>query len=419
MPKLCQVLKCSFMLTCTALLLVEIGCDNSQSSTEPPTPSVDKNSTDENETAKSENGVDEKESIDSENAKSTNPYLNNKDEQLVVNEPGDTPAGMVWIPGGAFKMGDDEGHPRAQDEPEKLHDESPAHEVQLDGFWMDETEVTNRQFKEFVEATGYVTVAEIKPKREDFIGQLEDVNIIPEENLVAGSICFNPNFDRKNLRKDHPLWTYQVWQHVHGANWKKPHGPESSIDDILDHPVVHVSWNDAVAYCKWANKRLPTEAEWEYAARGKLKDKTYPWGDEITPDGQWQLNIWQGEFPYENKNADGFVHTAPVKKFAANGFGLYDMSGNVWEWCSDNYRPDYYSRSPKRNPKGPASSYDPQEPRIPKRVQRGGSFMCSDNYCLGYRVSARMKGEPESGTFHCGFRCVKSASADGNDAAGE
>ena len=320
-----------------------------------------------------------------------------------------TPPGMVWIPQGQFFMGRDGDPPKMQDMQVSFNDEAPAHRVELDGFWMDETEVTNAQFLEFVEATGYVTVAEKKPKREDFVGQMPDVSVIPEENLVAGSICFDANYNRETLRKDTPLWPYQIWAYVKEANWRKPNGPDSSIEDIMDHPVVHVSWHDAQAYCKWAGKRLPTEAEWEYAARGGLIDKQYPWGDEQKPNEKWTMNIWQGRFPEENRLEDGFINSSPVKTFAPNGYGLYDISGNVWEWCADNYTPNYYEQSPAYNPQGPSKSHDPNEPNIPKRVQRGGSFMCSDTYCWGYRVSARMKGEPTSGAFHTGFRCVKSA----------
>lgn len=324
---------------------------------------------------------------------------------LIVDEPAPAPEGMAWIPGGSFVMGNNEGPPNT--EPGKLHDEGPEHRVELDGFWMDQTEVTNAQFLAFADATGYQTVAERTPKREDFIGQVPDVNEIPAENLVAGSICFNSSFDPNTLRKDYPLWPYQVWQYVKGADWRHPEGPESSIDDRLDHPVVHVSWDDAMAYCKWAGKRLPTEAEWEYAARGGQEGHlVYPWGNDKQPDGNWCMNIWQGEFPYQNEVTDGFEATAPVASFAPNAYGLYDISGNAWEWCFDNYRPDYYSKSPQRNPFGPVDSFDPQEPNMPKRVQRGGSFMCSDNYCTGYRITARMKGEPSSGAFHTGFRCV-------------
>lgn len=311
-----------------------------------------------------------------------------------VEEP---PAGMVWIPGSTFRMGSDNP---------QFPDEHPAHAVTLDGFWIDETPVTNAQFREFVDATGYKTIAERKPKREDFAGQVADITQIPEENLVAGSICFNSSFDPKTLRKDHPLWPYQVWKYVGGANWHQPEGPGSSIDERLDHPVVHVSWEDAMAYARWKGRRLPTEAEWEFAARGGLEGAEYPWGNERNPDGEWRINIWQGEFPLKNRGDDGFQQTSPVKAFPPNGYGLFDMSGNVWEWCYDWYQPDYYRQSPSRNPVGPTESFDPQEPTIPKRVQRGGSFMCSDNYCIGYRVAARMKGDPQSGSFHAGFRTV-------------
>lgn len=318
----------------------------------------------------------------------------------VTEPPGETPPEMVWIPGAEFTMGDEESN-RA--------DEKPAHRVTLDGFWMDATEVTNREYQAFTDATGYVTVAEKAPKREDFEGQVPDVSLIPEENLVAGSICFNPNFDRQlveRAKQETDMWPYHVWTYRHGANWRQPDGPGSSIEDRLDHPVVHVSWYDAVEYCKWAGKQLPTEAQWEYAARGGLSGKAYPWGDQRELGDKWMQNIWQGEFPFENKVLDGFEKTSPVRTFAANGFGLFDMSGNVWEWCADYYRPDYYAHSPKRNPAGPDDSFDPQEPGIVKRVQRGGSFMCNGNYCIGYRCSARMKGEEATGTFHCGFRCV-------------
>lgn len=318
-----------------------------------------------------------------------------------VGPPAPAPDGMVWIPGGTFLMGDDGGPP----------DESPAHSVMLDGFWIDRTEVTNGQFKAFVDATRYITVAERTPKREDFRGLVPNLEDIPSENLVPGSICYNERFDRRSLTKDDPLWPYQVWKYVKGANWKHPEGPETNIDARMRHPVVHVSWDDAVAYCKWAGKRLPTEAEWEFAARGGLKGAAYPWGNELVQNGKWMLNIWQGEFPGTNEVKDGFRTTAPVASFPPNGYGLYDMAGNVWQWCSDFYRPDYYRYSPLRNPPGPSDSFDPNEPNYIKRVQRGGSFMCSDNYCRGYRVAARMKGTPDSGTYHTGFRCVRSPGA--------
>ena len=309
----------------------------------------------------------------------------------------EVPAGMKWIPGGTFAMGNATS---------PHEDERPVHRVSLDGFWMDETEVTNAQFLKFVEATKYKTVAEVAPKREDIEAQVPAGTPIDESMLVPGSICFNPKFDMRTLRKDFANWPYQVWKYEPGADWRHPQGAKSSIEGILDHPVIHVSWEDAQAYCRWAGTRLPTEAEWEFAARGGMDGMDYPWGRERNPDGKWRHNTWQGVFPESHDVKDGFEGTAPVKSFPPNDYGLYDMSGNVWEWCHDWYRPDYYSNSRGQNPKGPADSYDPNEPLVPKRIQRGGSFMCSDDYCTGYRVSARMKGDVLSGTFHCGFRTV-------------
>lgn len=318
------------------------------------------------------------------------------DEAVEVEPATPAPTGMVWIPGGEFIMGNLEGAP----------DEQPPHQVQLDGFWMDATEVTNREFQQFVKATGYVTTAEkppvisgIKPGSDK-----QHAEILPEYNK-PGSICHRSNFKSEDY--DSSKGAYSWWDYVPGANWKHPEGPDSSIEDRLDHPVVHVSWYDAVAYCEWAGKKLPTEAQWEYAARGGLVGKIYPWGNDRNPDGKWLNNIWQGKFPVTNTGEDGYPTTAPVGSFPPNEFGLYDMSGNVWEWCADYYRHDYYSQSPKRNPTGPADSLDPMEPDIIKRVQRGGSFMCSDSYCVGYRVPARMKGQVDSAAFHTGFRCVK------------
>lgn len=306
---------------------------------------------------------------------------------------------MTWIPGGKFVMGEENEKP----------DEFPPHEVEIDGFWMDITEVTNAQFREFVEATNYVTLPEREPELRSIQpgSGLENVEILPEFRK-PGSICSLPLTSREEI--DPARGAYSWWQYVPGADWKHPEGPDSSIEDRMDHPVVHVSWPDAVAYCEWAGKQLPTEAQWEYAARSGLKGKTYPWGNDRNPDGNWLHNIWQGEFPVEDTGDDGFIRTAPVKSFAPNAYGLYDMSGNVWEWCADYYQPEYYSVSPQKNPPGPDSSFDPQEPGINKRVQRGGSFMCSDQYCTGYRVTARMKGEEDTGAFHTGFRCVLPAS---------
>ncbi|TWT57328.1 Serine/threonine-protein kinase pkn1 [Thalassoglobus neptunius] len=326
---------------------------------------------------------------------------------LIVEAPRPAPAGMVWVPGGRFRMGIDSFPEPGEENPNRIKpDEYPAHDVELDGFWMDETPVTNRQFQEFVEATGYVTFAEKVPTREDFAKSGADVSLIPDEALKAGSMCFNSKFDPDSLITGVPNWEYQVWMVVDGANWKQPGGPDTNLEGLMDHPVVHVTWDDAVAYCEWVGKRLPTEAEFEYAARSGGKDLLYPWGDELVPDGKYMANFWQGEFPTNRLNEDGFLTTSPVKTYPPNELGLYDMAGNVWEWCHDYFHIDYYSNSPLRNPKGPKFSVDPQEPGIVKRVQRGGSFLCNINSCTGYRTGARMRGEITSSSFHNGFRCV-------------
>jgi formylglycine-generating enzyme required for sulfatase activity len=292
---------------------------------------------------------------------------------------------MVWVPGGTFWMGSDEGHP----------DERPAHQVTVHGFWMDRTEVTNEQFDEFVKATGYVTVAEQPPDPKDF----PDAS---PEMLVPGSVVFSPPTGEVSL-ENHYLW----WKWMPGANWRHPEGPGSDLRGREKHPVVQVSWMDAVAYADWAGKRLPTEAEWEFASRGGLDRKAYPWGDDLTPGDRWPVNIWQGRFPIENTQGDGFRATAPVASYPPNGYGLHDLAGNVWEWCSDWYRPDAYTTQPKLNPRGPLDSFDPAEPKVQKKVMRGGSYLCSELYCTGYRPSARMKSSPDTGLSHTGFRCVK------------
>ncbi len=328
---------------------------------------------------------------------------------LVVEEPAATPGGMAWVPGGSYVMGTKFVPPPGSPNPDRIKpDEIPAHEVEVDGFWIDETEVTNRQFAQFVAMTGSVTSAEKTPTREDLSRSGLDMSDLPDEALFAGSMCFNPEFDRENLEIGPQNWEYQVWMIQRGADWRHPAGPESTIEDRMDHPVVHVNWEDAVAYCQWAGKRLPTEAEWEYAARGgpHHDDRKFPWGNERDPHGEYVANYWQGVFPTERLNLDGFETTAPVRSFPPNLLGLYDMSGNVWEWCSDYYRDDYYANSPKRNPFGPSTSLDPHKPGVIKRVQRGGSFMCNTNSCTGYRCAARMRGEFTSSTFHNGFRCV-------------
>ncbi len=312
--------------------------------------------------------------------------------------------GMVWIGGGSFGMGAD--HPQQARE-----DEFPKHPVQVDGFWMDQTEVTNRQFESFVKATGYVTTAERKPDWEELKKQLPAGTPRPPDSvLVASSLVFKTPGQRVSLN-DYSQWW--VWEK--GADWRHPEGPQSSIKGKQDHPVVHVSWEDAQAYCKWAGKRLPTEAEWEWAARGGQPNAIYPWGNELVESGSPKANTWQGRFPDQNTVRDGYYTSAPVKSFPPNGYRLYDMAGNVWEWCSDYYRPDYYQtlhqQGVVRNPKGPASSFDPQEPTVPKRVQRGGSFLCHDSYCSSYRSSARMKASPDTGLSHAGFRCVKDKQA--------
>ncbi|HEY1021362.1 MAG TPA: formylglycine-generating enzyme family protein [Flavisolibacter sp.] len=308
--------------------------------------------------------------------------------------------GMKWIPGGNFLLGatDNEGRP----------DEYPQHPVEVDGFWMDETEVTNAQFKKFVDATGYVTTAERDVDWEELKKQLPPGTPKPADSLlVAASLVFISPAGPVSM-DDASQW----WRWKKGANWRQPQGPGSSIKGKEAFPVVHVSWEDAQAYCKWAGKRLPTEAEWEVAARGGKEDVTYPWGTEKVEASKPKANTWQGVFPVQNTAWDGYTGAAPVKTFAPNSYGLYDMAGNVWEWCSDWYRADWYQQvnnSVQKNPAGPTESYDPMEPTVPKRVVRGGSFLCHDAYCKGYRVTARMKTSPDTGLEHTGFRCVKDA----------
>ena len=275
-------------------------------------------------------------------------------------------------------------------------DEKPLHEVTVKSFFMDKTEVTNEQFAEFVKATNYVTLAERPLTAKELPG------LLPEFEGKTVSLCYRPPKGAVNLR--HALhW----WAPVIGANWRHPDGPETDIIGKEKHPVVHVCWDDAQAYCKWAGKRLPTEAEWEFAARGGLEKARYIWGNEFSPNGKWMTNTWQGKFPHENTGEDGFKGLAPAGSFQANGYGLFDMAGNVWEWCSDWYLPDYYAKSPKDNPPGPTTSFDPDEPGVMKHTTRGGSWMCSDSYCRGYRPSARMKTSPDTGLANTGFRCVK------------
>ncbi len=308
--------------------------------------------------------------------------------------PKPAPEGMTWIPGGQFWMGTAD---------ERMADARPWHRVYVDGYWMDKTEVTNEQFARFVKATGYVTVAERKPRAEDY------PNALPEK-LIAGSVVFSP--------PDHPVELdnqFRWWNYIPRANWRHPEGPASNISNRMNHPVVHIAYEDALAYCKWTSKRLPTEAEFEFASRGGLDRKRYDWGDEFMPAGMHMANTFQGHFPDTNTAEDGYLATAPVGSFPANGYGLFDMAGNVWEWTSDWYRADYYATLAATgeiaiNPKGPTESLDPNEPAVRKRVQRGGSFLCTDQYCGRYIAGGRGKGELDTGTNHLGFRCVRDPS---------
>jgi formylglycine-generating enzyme len=308
------------------------------------------------------------------------------------------PPAMVWIPKGTFLMG--------TNDKKSFSNERPAHLVQVPGFWMDEHDVTNAEFLKFVEATGYVTTAERKIDWEDLKTELPPGTRKPDDSaLAAGTLVFTPTSGPVPLN-DLAAW----WRWMHGANWRHPEGPESSIQGRENHPVVQVSWNDAVAYAQWADKRLPTEAEWEFAARGGMESKRYVWGDEFKPGGKHMANTWQGLFPVRDTGEDGFVGTSPVGSFPANGYGLYDMAGNVWQWCSDWYRVDSNieaaSKNVCRDTGGPAESLDPDDPYSPKRVVKGGSFLCNPIYCESYRPSARRGTPPDTGSSHTGFRCV-------------
>ena len=303
---------------------------------------------------------------------------------------------MIWLPGGKFLMGSNDFYP----------EERPVHEVTVDGFWMDKYEVTNEEFGRFVNETGYVTVAERSLNPEDFPGA-------PAENLVPGAMVFRKSAGPVDL-KNYANW----WAWMPGANWRHPSGTKSSIKSIEKHPVVHVAYEDAEVYAKWAGKELPTEAEWEFAARGGLIGAKFTWGDEDVQNTKPRANTWQGEFPWQNLLIDKYEGTSPVGSFEPNGYGLYDMPGNVWEWTTDWYVPHLDERAekfkscctPAKNPRVilPDASYDPWQPqfRIPRKVVKGGSHLCAPNYCLRYRPAARQPQMIDSGMSHLGFRCI-------------
>jgi sulfatase modifying factor 1 len=300
------------------------------------------------------------------------------------------PEGMLWIPGGEFWMGSEEA---------MFPDARPVHKVSVDGFWMDRTTVTNEQFAQFVKATSYVTAAERPADPALYPGA-------PPAMLKPGAPVYTPPSGPVPLNNLLNWWSWRE-----GADWRHPEGPASNIRGREKHPVVQIAYGDAVAYAQWAGKRLPTEAEWEFAARGGLDRKTFVWGDEDTLGGRPMANTFQGHFPDHDSAEDGFQRTAPVCSYPANHYGLCDMSGNVWQWTSDWYRPDYYQTlaaqgGVTRNPQGPANSYDPSDPGVPKRVQKGGSFLCTDQYCRRYRPGGRGKGEAAIGASNVGFRLV-------------
>jgi sulfatase modifying factor 1 len=300
---------------------------------------------------------------------------------------------MIWIPGGSFRMGSDHHYV----------DEAPAHRVTVDGFWIDYVPVTNSEFRKFVSATGYVTMAETAPDPKDYPGALPEM-------LRAGSLMFQPPKQAVDTQDWNRWWIYKF-----GANWKRPYGPRSSLSGLHDHPVVHVAYKDAVAYAEWAGKDLPTEAEWEFAARGGLEGAEFAWGDELLRAGKPMANTWQGNFPHENLKLDGYERTSPVTAFPPNGYGIHDMIGNVWEWTSDWYSANHPADAAKaccipQNPRGGGeeASYDLCLPNIgiPRKVLKGGSHLCAPSYCRRYRPAARHPEPVDTSTSHVGFRCV-------------
>ncbi|CAN7634713.1 formylglycine-generating enzyme family protein [Phyllobacterium sp. LjRoot231] len=314
--------------------------------------------------------------------------LNQQERTQSTSAPFDN---MVWVPGGEFRMGSDDYYP----------EEAPAHRVRVNGFWMDKFTVTNRDFARFVEATGYVTLAEKPANPDDYPGALPEM-------LAPSSTMFKKPSAPVDM-SNHFNW----WVYVRGANWRNPRGPASTIKKLADHPVVHVAYEDVEVYCRWIGKELPTEAEWEFAACGGLDGAEYVWGDEFTPGGKYMANTWQGDFPYRNTLDDGFEYTSPVGSFPANGYGLYDMAGNVWEWTTDWYQEHGKITSPcctADNPRGGTleESFDPSQPeiKIARRVTKGGSHLCAPNYCRRYRPAARMSQPVDTSISHLGFRCI-------------
>lgn len=311
--------------------------------------------------------------------------------QAANTQPQDLRMGMRWIAGGAFTMGSDHHYP----------EEAPAHRVRVNGFWIDPYAVTNLDFSRFVESTGYLTVAERPANPDEYPGAVPEL-------LLPSSVIFRKPPGRVDLRNHFEWWTY-----VAGADWRHPEGPESSLAGRWDHPVVHVAFADAEAYATWVGKELPTEAEWEFAARGGLEGAEFAWGDERVPDGRHRANTWQGEFPWQNLGEDGYEGTAPVGSFPPNGFGLYEMTGNVWEWTTDWYQD--HGKIKRAcctidNPRGgaPEQSRDPRlhNVTIPRKVMKGGSYLCAPNYCRRYRPAARMPQPIDTSTCHLGFRCI-------------
>ena len=300
---------------------------------------------------------------------------------------------MIWLEGGTFLMGSDDHYP----------EEAPRHPVRVDGFWIDSLPVTNRQYVEFVAATGHVTFAEIAPDPKDYPGALPEM-------CQAGSLVFAPTLGPVDLRDWSQWWTFQF-----GADWRHPYGPDSTIDELLDHPVVHVTHDDALAFATWAGKALPTEAEWEYAAWGGTEGQEYAWGDELEPGGVHHANVWQGQFPWRNLAGDGYLRTSPVGSYPPNGFGLSDMIGNVWEWTGDWYRASHPEAKDKpccipHNPRGGPKSDSHNRcdsVAIPRKALKGGSHLCAPSYCRRYRPAARHPQPIDTSSSHIGFRCVR------------